>query len=373
MKFLVITPVYPSEKVIWGGMFIHKRVKRYIQNGHEVCVFVTSRKESGSYVFEGVKVFVGDVKSLLHHYLEQRPERLLLHFVNRYTIEFLKRINYECPTITWIHGWEAINFVRNYFDYSFNLQTFKSLLINAHQNMIFPVFLRKANSLQHFTFVFVSNWMKEVTEKDNGVRIKRFHIIPNGIDTDFFAFTPKSVDERRKILTIRPFTSKKYATDLVVEVINKLSSKNFFSKLNFTICGDGVLFERVMGKLRSTNNVRVIRKMLTHEEIKQLHSESGVFLSPTRMDAQGVSMCEAMSSGLVPVASRNTGIPEFVDHNRTGFLCRNIPEMVEVIEYIYHNPEKFLEMSEQAAEFVRKNLDERITTERELEVIINTK
>ena len=37
---------------------------------------------------------------------------------------------------------------------------------------------------------------------------------------------------------------------------------------------------------------------------------NGIFICPTRQDAQGVSMCEAMSSGLVPITLYNTAIPE---------------------------------------------------------------
>ncbi|XQF90920.1 hypothetical protein ACOBV8_06130 [Pseudoalteromonas espejiana] len=37
-------------------------------------------------------------------------------------------------------------------------------------------------------------------------------------------------------------------------------------------------------------------------EIPKVHQKAGIYLGVTRMDAQGVSMCEAMSSGLPTVS-----------------------------------------------------------------------
>ena len=39
------------------------------------------------------------------------------------------------------------------------------------------------------------------------------------------------------------------------------------------------------------------------------------------MDAQGVSMCEAMASGLPVVSFRIDAVPEFVEHGVSGYLA----------------------------------------------------
>ncbi len=53
-------------------------------------------------------------------------------------------------------------------------------------------------------------------------------------------------------------------------------------------------------------------------------SNYGVFLSPTRMDAQGVMMCEVMASGLLTISSDNTAIPEFIVDEQNGILIDNV-------------------------------------------------
>jgi glycosyltransferase involved in cell wall biosynthesis len=78
------------------------------------------------------------------------------------------------------------------------------------------------------------------------------------------------------------------------------------------------------------------------------HKTHGILLCPTRMDAQGVSMCEGMMSGLVPITSNNTAIPEFVKDRVSGFLTNSYQEIAASIQYLYDHPNQFLEMSANA-------------------------
>ena len=61
-----------------------------------------------------------------------------------------------------------------------------------------------------------------------------------------------------------------------------------------------------------------------------------------------------MSSGLVPVKSLSTAIPEFVKDGQSGFLTKNSKEIAEKIELLYNNPELFLKMSENASQGIAK-------------------
>ena len=76
------------------------------------------------------------------------------------------------------------------------------------------------------------------------------------------------------------------------------------------------------------------------------------------MDSQGCSMCEAMSSGLVPITTNITAIPEFVD-SKCGFLCEseNYVEMADSIEKLYNDPELFQKMSLNSSNRIRKQLN----------------
>src|SRR5699024_10974104 len=123
------------------------------------------------------------------------------------------------------------------------------------------------------------------------------------------------------------------------------------------------------------NNLHINKVFLPQDEITNLYYDFVVFLCPTRWDSQGVSMCEAMSSGLVLVSNNNTAIPEFITHNISGLLAENesSQDLAYQIERLYYNPDLFAYLSENAASSIRVIADENIVINNELDVIIHGK
>ncbi len=221
----------------------------------------------------------------------------------------------------------------------------------------------------------VSLWMKKMAVSD--VKLSeafKFSVIPNYISGDIFPYVKKSSNLRFRVLVIRPFSTYKYATDIVVDAILYMHKKypNYFNMMTFTIYGKGALFEKILHPLKELecDNIEMHNKFLNFCEISKVHQSHGVFLCPTRQDAQGVSMCEAMSSGLVPIASDNTAIPEFVKSN-CGFLTQNYVEIVNAMIKIIDNPNMFLEMSSNASEYIREKCGINQTIMKELSLFNN--
>ena len=78
------------------------------------------------------------------------------------------------------------------------------------------------------------------------------------------------------------------------------------------------MFGKFEEKNTNLNNIS-----LNHNEIPELLSKYSVFVAPSRVEAQGVSMCEAMACGLPIVATKVGGIPEFVRDGVDGYLVEN--------------------------------------------------
>ena len=113
------------------------------------------------------------------------------------------------------------------------------------------------------------------------------------------------------MLFIRPFDSRCYANDLAVQTICDLAHAD--RRFEFRIFGDRPLFDETTEPLRGLANVSIQRRFLAQAEIANEHKRSGIFLVPTRLDTQGVSRDEAMSSGLVPVTCAIEPVTDFVD------------------------------------------------------------
>lgn len=82
-------------------------------------------------------------------------------------------------------------------------------------------------------------------------------------------------------------------------------------------------------------------------------------------------MCEAMSSGLVPVSSETAAIPEFVHNGETGLLVPpESPEaLADAVEELYFDSELFSRLSAAAASSIGYLCGRKATTDRELELI----
>lgn len=370
-RVLIIDSNYPNENNLYGDVFVHARARYYKEKFEIQVLGWDALKDTFEFTYEEIlaKSF-SNKEHLAESVIQYKPDIVLIHFVEGWMLNgFIKKIN--CPVLIWVHGIEALGWYRRLFNYK-NIKQFSFyILYNIKQMFSFHKLVSYSNDTKKVFFVFVSNWMKKISQTDSQKTINNFYIIPNPIDSTIFKYSKKSEEDRKKILLIRSFDSKKYANDIAIDAILILSKKDFFPFLKFDIYGKGKYFKPLSLKVKHLPNVVFHNYFLENKEIPKVHAGFGIFLCPTRQDAQGVSMCEAMSSGLVPISSFNTAIPEFLKEGETGFMTQSANEIANKIEYLYLNPNKFLEISEAASLEIGRIAGHNLIMERELEVISN--
>ncbi|WP_047982596.1 glycosyltransferase family 4 protein [Ornithinibacillus contaminans] len=378
-KYLILTNAYPSEDQLYRNGFIHRRVKSYEEYNADMEVFVLSPvyPTEESYVFDDVKVTRGNKEHFYNYLIKNDYAKILIHFVSPDMIETIKNVKPKIPLIIWIHGFEAEAWHRRWFNYLESREQLVRILEMSKNyyatQMKLMNYLYETDELD-IKFIHVSKWFKEhIAEVDARSYSKNAYIIPNLIDEDFFNYQEKSPNHRLKILSIRPYASKKYANDQSVEAVLELANRPYFKRLHFAFYGDGKLFNETLAPLRNFSNVEIHKGFLKQDEIANLHKEYGVFLCPTRLDSQGVSMCESMSSGLVPLATNVTAIPEFVEHRYSGLLSlpENPIDIANNIEALYFNEELFLNLSKNAATSIREKCSKGKVITKEMELILS--
>lgn len=370
-KYLVVTPGYPSKENIYNNGFVHSRVKQYIKRNMDVTVFsVDKNSKNEKYIYDDIIVNTGNLNNLEEFLKNNKFSKVLIHFGFKDTINTILKVDKNMPLIIWVHGTEALGWYRRlfFFDIKRPHRFLGYILLNIRQ----MAFMHKLinNKTINKKFVFVSEWMKNILEKDSlsKNKINDYEIIPNVVDENLFNYVEKNKKDRLNILSVRPYASLKYANDLSVKTVLKLSEKNYFNELKFTFYGDGKLFDKTLEPIKEFKNVLVNKKFISQKEISKLHKKNGIMLIPTRQDAQGVSMCEAMASGLVPISSNNTAIPEYLDNN-SGYLCNNVEEMVNAIEEMYNNSKLFLDKSKNAYLKVNSLCNSKLVIEKEINYI----
>jgi len=349
LRLLMITNAYPNKEKIYSNAFLHGRVKSYQERGHEAEVIVLSTKVVFDEIYDGITIKYLDEYQIADYVNNQNVDRILIHFVNKKIYSALKMIK-KCPKVViWFHGFEAEPWYARYYNFLESK----------------PIFL------QHM--VRKETYYEEYVDPYLGIQPKEFYIIPNPIDPDIFKYNAKKEEDRFNICNIRPYTAPNYANDITRDVILGLSKKKYFNKLTFNLYGDGPLFDSITEPLKKYKNVFLNKGFVYQNEIVHIHKANGIYLGPTRHDSQGVSLCEAMSSGLVPISNDIGAIAEFVKHKENGLLAKrdDVNGMIQYIDYLIKNPKIFLEMSEKASKMIIEQTGKQIVIEKELEVIEN--
>ena len=372
-NILVITNQYPSYDNLYRNMFVHKRLTAYKEDGYVYDVMrMNIYAKDGFREFEGINVVEGYCEQLERILSTGTINTVCVHFLDKQMWEVLKAFKDKLRIIVWSHGAD----IQPWWRREFIFRTKEELEKGKKDSQIRMSFWNEMfNSYKNYTldFVFVSNYAANIVMEDYKVNIdkSRMHIIPNFIDTNnIFNYIEKSAEQRKHIISIRPYNSKIYANDLMVSAILELTKKEFFKDLVFTVIGKGELFEEVTAPLKKYTNVHISNCFLRQDEIANLYKQNGVVLIPTRGDTQGVSRDEAMSSGLVPITNNIAAIPEFVDAN-CGILAESEDYigMAAGIEKLYKNPDEFLRLSRNAAQRVRKQSSRDYTIVREERLI----
>ncbi|WP_353080919.1 glycosyltransferase family 4 protein [Tessaracoccus lapidicaptus] len=376
-RFLVVANAYPATDAIYRNPFVHRRVKDYQAAGLDVEVFAVGPAvpRGYTYVYDGVTVHVGNVAEYGSYLDEQPVRKVLIHFAHDYMLEPLRARHRDIPVHVWVHGFETEQWHRRWFNLVDDPVAIRQTL--ARRDTLYAPqldFLRWLFTTTELdvTVIQVSEWFRDhISEPDVGAQARQSLVIPNVIDTDLFPYREKDAAARTRILAIRSYASRKYAMDLTVGAIEILADHDFFPNLQFDLYGDGPLRERLTARIAGLPNVNILPTFLRQEDIPGVHAEHGVFLTPTRFDSQGVSMCEAMSSGLVPISTDIAAIPEYVQHELNGLLAA--PESAEgvaaQIARLYEDPDLFLTLSAEAAASVRRQCGPEATTSREVELI----
>lgn len=370
-EHLLVTNHYASYDDLYRNGFVHSRVMAYRERELPVDVFRLRPDQALSYhEYQDVDVITGSQEAL-HKLLESgRYKGVLVHFLEPAMWEVLKHHVDRIPTTVWVHGSEIQPWHRRDFNHETDAERQAAKALSEVRTAFWRGLLNPPPA--RLKLVFVSRHFADEVMQDLGVRLpnEAHCIIHNPIDTELFSYQPKPAAQRKKILSIRPYTSRTYANDQTVAAILKLSTRPFFHELEFRLIGDGKLFESTLAPLRAFSNVIIEQRFLNHADIAALHKEYGVFLCPTRMDTQGVSRDEAMASGLVAVTSAVAAVPEFVDKD-SGLLCRpeSADDLANAIEALVKDERLFARLSSQAPLNVRRSRSKSQIIEAEMRVL----
>ncbi len=190
------------------------------------------------------------------------------------------------------------------------------------------------------------------------IKENKLFVIPNGVDIIEFTKIPGAKffdkylvgrEDFKKVIFVGRLDVQKGVEYLIraIPIVVKT-----YNKVHFFILGNGNL-ENLLKKLAKTLDIReyiTFLDMIPLEKMCEFYSSADIFCLPSLHEGFPLSIAEALSIGLVIVASAIEGIPEAIIENENGFLTtpKNVLQISEKLV-------KALNLNDENLKTIQKN------------------
>lgn len=358
-RLLVISCMYPSSTNSVLGIFVHKQVKKIIEQGWEVQVvcpvpyipslFKNFKRFKKYYdipkvsVIDGVEVFYPRYfefpRGLFLQYsgyfmylcinkfvrkLHSQNKFDIIHAHTAIPVGYSAMLMSKCmdiPYVVTIHGQD--------FQYTINKNRI------CKKNILKVL----ANSDK---IVTVSNKLKNIITNEK--LLKKTCVIGNGINPEEHINKSESgiYNKYSKVILSASSLIKTKGIRLNIMAVNILVKK--YPDLQYIIIGDGEEMPQLYDLVQSLNLQEHVKFLgwMSHENVIEHMLACNIFSLPSYKEGFGIVYIEAMSCGKPVIAVKGEGIEDVIEDNQNGFLVRpqNVEDIVETIDFLFRNPEK---------------------------------
>src|SRR5271165_2499851 len=170
----------------------------------------------------------------------------------------------------------------------------------------------------------ISNYLRDRTMRVFDVK-KEIHVIYNSVNCDVYC-RPKNAAElrteyatngERLLVHLSNFRPVKRLTD-VIEIFDRVHKK-IPSRL--LLIGDGPdrsVAEWLAVQKGIHDDVLFLGKQ---DQIQETVAAADIMLMPSELESFGLAALEAMACEVVPIATRAGGVPEVIEHGKSGYLA----------------------------------------------------
>ena len=237
------------------------------------------------------------------------------------------------PGIIHIHNrWQFVPVVRK-------LNPNSKIVLHFHQLSALNFLPTQAIHLKERinTYIACSDFIKEEIKKRFGVKDESVSVVRNGVD--FSDFKPVSEQEKKdlkarwgfgedRIVLYSGRLAENKGCDVLIKAFLDLKPE----KTKLVIAGGATYsdvsrtdYTKLLERLRGDQKERIIfLGYIPHQKMPELYKAADVFVLPSQVEeALGMSLIEAMATGLAVIGSDRGGIKELIEDGVTGFLVRD--------------------------------------------------
>ena len=217
------------------------------------------------------------------------------------------------------------------------------------------VWRRKAKVLKglDITIVAPSRWMGECARRSSLFKDMRVEVIPNGVDID--TYKPLDQDFCREVLSLPKdkkiilfgamysTSDKNKGFDYLVSAFRRIAKTSYKNDVIAVVLGASA----PEGELDFGLDVRFLGHLHDDTSMAIAYSAADVFVAPSIQENLSNMVLEAMACGVPCVAFDIGGMPDMIEHKRTGYLARpfQVEDLEKGILWVVNNNECRSELS----------------------------
>ena len=265
----------------------------------------------------------------------------VIHAQDRYTANVLGRLNqsYETPMFFTPHGFMTHKRVR--------LNVIEQ---GSDEEAYFSQVDRKAVEVADKVIMLSETFRPMLTTL--GAESGQLETIYTGIE--FKPGSKKPKDDQLTISCVSRLTPRKGHT-VLLEALRLI--RDDLSDVRVNIVGDGEMRDK-LERLTSKLGLRRVSFLGHRDDVADILSRSDIYVLPTTSDTLPISVIEAMFAGKAIVSTRCGGIPELVEHQKTGLLAEpgNVKELADCLLQLVRDRRLVKQLGRNAQDFAKTNL-----------------
>ncbi|OGY32236.1 MAG: hypothetical protein A3C02_04535 [Candidatus Andersenbacteria bacterium RIFCSPHIGHO2_02_FULL_45_11] len=219
--------------------------------------------------------------------------------------------------------------------------------------------------------VVLSEFEKHLIQKA-GMPVKRFEIVPPGIDTKKFEISQSNPFASRNIqgtmLLAVSRISKSKGLQEIIQALPDIVKE--VPDIQFVIVGEDFGYAKHLVSLAKQRGVEHRVHMLgklSDDELIGAYQHCNLFIHASHYEAFGIVLAEAMAAGKPVVARNSTAIPSVVPDTKAGLLFTTHKELVRSVSTLCNNKK----MAQEFGAYGKKHVQENFTWDVSIAKLLN--
>lgn len=357
---LLLSSAYPDFEDKKNFNFLHEKIREFQNNNLNVDVAIINDdhiSKSEEYNYDGVNVIATGYTQIRTILQNKSYKKILIAFPNNKFFQILDASDMsKTQLIFYFYGTDILyknykEICAPYFKNDFDISENKKQYFNELDS-----YIKKYNEKNNVMFIFQSEEIKNVAEKNNNINFNNYKIFSNFIDDKKIKYLNTNSELRNKIFMIKSFDNyNSNGVDIDVRTILELSNRKCFKKLSFNIYGCGDKFDELLAPIKEFDNVHIYNQYLDERQIRNVFQNNGIGLFSSRFILPSTIMKEAALSGKIVLLSDNDVNKNFKNINKLLVSeTENFVQYADAIEKISDDKGLFIDLSKSIHELAVK-------------------